>query len=147
MRTRYIAAAVAVAIATSLGTISSAEAASPVRLTRAYYNSPGADSGSNSSLDHEWVRVHNFGDRSRTLTGWRLRDAQGHVFRFPTFRLRAGASVTIHTGRGSNTRTDLYWGKDWYVWNNDGDTAALKSKAGIRVDRCHYGGGDAVVNC
>ena len=39
----------------------------------------------------------------------------------------------IHTGRGSANRFDLYWRIDWYIWNNDGDTATLKTRGGRRA--------------
>lgn len=75
-----------------------------------------------------------------TLTGWTLRDADRHVYRFGTFRLRPGRTVTVHTGSGDDSRKHLFWGMDNYVWNNDGDTAILKDAGGARVDRCRYSG-------
>jgi hypothetical protein len=57
----------------------SAEAASAIQITKVYYNSPGSDYGSNTSLNAEWVRITNTGTTWRTLTGWTLRDAAGHV--------------------------------------------------------------------
>ena len=125
----------------------SANAAATVRFSGIYYDSPGSDTGSNSSLNHEWVRIHNYGAKVRVLTGWTVRDTSRHVFRFPHFRLRPHSSVTIHTGKGKDSRTDLYWGRSWYVWNNDGDTALLKNRAGGRADRCHYGGGGSFTRC
>jgi len=38
--------------------------------------------------------------------------------------------VTIHTGKGSNTQTDRYWGHSWYVRNNTGDRATVKDTHG-----------------
>src|SRR5215203_1603174 len=78
----------------------SAEAASAIQITKVYYNSPGSDTGSNTSLNAEWVRITNTGTTSRYLTGWTLRDAQGHTYTFGTFRLAAGARVYVHTGEG-----------------------------------------------
>jgi len=45
---------------------------------------------------------------------------------FPSFKLGAGKSVRLHTGQGTNSSTDLYWGKGWYVWNNTGDKAIIR---------------------
>jgi len=60
----------------------------------------------------------------------------------------AGASVKIHTARGANTRTDLYWRQGNYVWNNDGDKAILKNAAGVRIDTCKWGSsGSGATNC
>jgi hypothetical protein len=147
VRTGSITAiAVSAALIVPLGSVA-ADAASPVRMSRVQYDSPGADSGSNASLNAEWVRVTNHSARKRSLTGWTLRDPQSHVYRFPTFTLRPGASVRVHTGSGSNTRTDLYWRSDYYVWNNSGDKAILKTKSGTTVDTCKWGDGSGVTGC
>lgn len=125
----------------------SASAAAAVRTTRVQYDSPGSDTGSNSSLNAEWVRITNKSATVRALTGWRLRDAAGHVYTFPTFKLRPGSSVRVHTGRGANTGSDLYWRQGWYIWNNTGDKATLKNKAGAVIDTCSWGDGSGVTNC
>jgi hypothetical protein len=76
-----------------------------------------------------------------------LRDrASEHVYRFPSFTLKAGATVRIHTGSGRNTATNLYWGED-YVRNNTGDTAILRSAAGTRIDRCKFRSAGSVASC
>src|SRR6266566_3756164 len=104
-----------------------------------FYNSPGADHGSNSSLNAEWVDLHNSSGHPIALTHWTLRDKAGHVYKFRgTFRLRAHKDVKIHTGSGRDTRTDRYWNHGWYIWNNDGDTAVLKSASGSVKSRCSY---------
>jgi hypothetical protein len=145
LRTVSIAA---VAAAVSIPFLSlDAQAASPVRFSRVQYDSPGRDTGSNASLNAEWVRVTNHANQARTLTGWTIRDPAGHVYRFPTFKLRPGRSVQIHTGSGRNTATDLYWRQDSYVWNNTGDRAVLRNRAGDRVDTCRWGDGSGTTAC
>lgn len=124
-----------------------AEAAPVVRFVKAYVNSPGSDTRSNASLNAEWIRVKNFGATRRTLTGWVIRDAQGKAYKFPSFVLPAGGTVTLHTGRGTNSRTDLYWGQDNYVWNNSGDTAGLRNASGTLIDRCSWGTIASYVAC
>jgi len=42
--------------------------------------------------------------------------------------------VTLHTGDGTNSATDLYWGSKRPIWNNDGDTASLYDHNGRLVD-------------
>ena len=111
------------------------------------YDSPGKDTGSNSSLNAEWVRVTNTTTKKRVLTGWTLRDRARHVYRFPTFVLKPARSVRVHTGKGANTQRDLYWRQGWYVWNNDGDKATLKNKAGATVDTCTWADGSGVTSC
>lgn len=125
----------------------SAYAAPAVRLTYVQYDSPGTDTGTNRSLNAEWVRIKNFSSTRKTLSGWTLRDRQGHVYRFGTFRLGAGKSVRVHTGSGTNTATDRYWRRGWYVWNNTGDRATLKNRAGTTVDTCRWGDGDGTTSC
>jgi hypothetical protein len=139
----------AVSVATVLGFVlmlpSAALAASspqagrsPVVIHEIFYNSPGSDTGSNASLNAEWVQLHNRSGHRVTLTHWTVRDAAGHVYRFGKYALRAHKSVRIHTGRGTNTRTNRFWGQSGYIWNNDGDTATLKNANGVRRSRCSY---------
>lgn len=131
-----------------VGAAAPAVAAVPaVHFSFAYYNSPGSDTGSNASLNAEYVRVHNSASTSRSLTGWTIRDAQGHVYRFGTYTLRAGTSVTLHTGRGSNTASNRYWGRSWYVWNNTGDRAILRNSSGTTIDTCSWGGSGSSTGC
>ena len=110
-----------------------------VFIHRIFYNSPGSDDRSNSSLNAEWVDLHNSSGHPITLTHWTLRDKAGHVYEFKaSYRLRAHKDVRIHTGRGSNTSTNRFWGSENYIWNNDGDTAVLKSASGSVKSRCTY---------
>ncbi len=83
--------------------------AAAVEFTKVQYDSPGDDTASNSSLNKEWIKVTNRSSAKKTLTGWTVRDPQGHVFKFPDFKLGAGKTVTIHTGKGTDTKTDLFW--------------------------------------
>lgn len=126
----------------------SAQAATgQVRLGLIQYNSPGSDTGSNASLNAEFVRIKNTGSTTRTLTGWTLRDTSHHVYTFGTFRLGAGKSVRVHTGKGTNTAVNLYWGRAAYVWNNTGDTAFLRNVAGVQKDSCSWGNGVGFKYC
>jgi hypothetical protein len=111
---------------------------SGARIVAIYFNPPGADTGSNTSLNAEWVRIKNTTASRKTLTGWTLRDAASHVYRFPAFTLAAGAYVKVHTGFGSNSAYHLFWRSGTYIWNNSGDTARLRNAAGALVDRCSY---------
>jgi len=107
MRLPYVAtAASAVALVLAVGA-PNADASSAVRFGKIQYNSPGSDTGSNSSLNAEYVTVTNHAATKRKLTGWTLRDASHHVFHFPTFSLASGASVRVHTGKGSNGAHDV----------------------------------------
>jgi len=120
-----------------------AQASARVQIHEIYYNSPGKDTGSNSSLDHEWVQLHNLSGSRITLTGWTLRDAQRHVYTFGSYTIKPHGYVTIHTGKGANTQTDRYWGHSWYVWNNTGDRATVEDAHGHVLDQCSYQGTSA----
>jgi hypothetical protein len=119
-----------------------------VRMTKVQFDPPGADDGSASSLNKEWVQVHNFGVKDWTLTGWTLRDVTGYKFAFPKgYTLHPGDTVTVHTGTGKNRPLHLYWGQGTYIWNNTGDNATLKNASGKVVDTCGYDGDGSAVSC
>ncbi len=148
MRTRRAAAAAALTLAVMAAAAIPAQAATPkLHFTKAYANSPGSDNRSNSSLNAEYVVLKNSGTKSYTLTGYTIRDKARHVYRFPTFKLKAGASVTLHTGRGTNTSKHLYWGSRAYIWNNTGDTATLKNTVGTTKDTCSWRTVASYVRC
>ncbi|MQA02793.1 MAG: lamin tail domain-containing protein [Streptosporangiales bacterium] len=149
MRRRIVSAAAAclVALAATLAVPAQASAAGPIKITGVKYDPPGRDTGSNTSLRAEWVRIKNTGNRAVSLSGWRVRDRAGHVYVFGTYRLPAGERVYVHTGRGSDTAHHKYWDRDWYVWNNTGDTATLKNRSLTVIDRCKWGNGDGFRRC
>lgn len=144
---RLAAVAGAAAVACLVVPAPSALATSPVKLGRIYYDSPGTDTRSNTSLNAEWFTVRNTGTHRINLSGWTVRDPSNHVYRFGTFYLAAGASVRVHTGSGSNTATNRYWGSGNYVWNNTGDKATMRSAAGTFVDSCSWPGGASYTDC
>jgi Lamin Tail Domain len=115
-----------------------ASAAYCVSIYRIYYNSPGTDTGSNTSLNGEWIQLHNKCSTSRSLTNAKIKDYVGHTYTFGTYSLGGGKYVKVHTGKGTNTTTDRYQGRAWYVWNNDKDTAYLYNSSGTRLDTCSY---------
>src|SRR5438067_1176440 len=88
-----------------------ATAMARVKINEIFYNSPGSDTGSNTSLNAEWIELHNTASHYVKLTAWKVRDAAGHVYKFGTYKLGAGSSVKIHTGKGSNTAKNQYWGQ------------------------------------
>ncbi|HEY0697698.1 MAG TPA: lamin tail domain-containing protein [Micromonospora sp.] len=117
-------------------------------ITKVYYNSPGSDTGSNSSLNAEYVRLTNKRSYTINLKYWTLRDKAGYIYRFSSdYRLAPGYSVYIHTGKGTNTSTHRYWGRSWYVWNNTGDAAYLRNSAGTSIDSCSWGSSGSYTYC
>ncbi|MFG2011901.1 lamin tail domain-containing protein [Micromonospora sp. NPDC048868] len=151
MRRRLIglAVALAVTVGVSLTTAGPAQAATPaVQITKAYYNSPGADNRSNSSLNAEYIRLTNRRSTTVNLKYWTLRDQSNHVYKFSgDFRLAPGASVFVHTGKGTNSSTHRYWGSGAYIWNNTGDKASLRNSSGTLIDSCSWGGKGSYTYC
>ncbi|TDB74196.1 lamin tail domain-containing protein [Micromonospora sp. KC723] len=150
MKHRLIGSAVALAATVgALAVAAPAQAATPaVQITKVYYNSPGSDTGSNSSLNAEYVRLTNRRSTAINLKYWTLRDRSNHVYKFSgDFRLVAGASVYIHTGRGTNSSTHRYWGSGAYIWNNSGDAAYLRNSAGTAIDSCSWGSSGSYTSC
>ena len=122
-----------------------------VQFTRIQYNSPGTDSGSNASLNGEWVKLTNKTKAQINLNGWTVRDASSHVYKFSgNIYLKAGASTHVLTGKGTNKATQRYWGrtgKSGYIWNNAGDTATLRTGANKTIDSCKWTSGNGVTTC
>ena len=95
--------------------------------------------------EEEYVVIRNNGNTPVNLEGWKLMDEVGkdgnasHIYHFPSnFTLDAGASVTVHTKKGNDTATDLYWGNRRPIWNNDHDTAYLLDSSGNLVAEYSY---------
>jgi hypothetical protein len=141
MRTRALLIAFLV-VAASVLTAVQANAAGTVYIYKVYFDSPGSDTGSNTSLNAEYVVIRNGDDVSHSVSGWTVRDAAGHVYKFGTLRLGAGKQAIIHTGDGTkyttSASTHLYWGREWYVWNNNGDKVILRRADGSLKDTCFY---------
>lgn len=128
----------------------SAQAASAgqIQFRLIQYNTPGPDLPvTNAKLNQEFVTLKNTGRTSRDLTGWTVKDAVGHTYKFGHFTLRPGWKVVIHTGSGTNTSTNRYWGRGYYVWNNTGDTAKLHNATGRWKDSCSWGNGSGSLYC
>ncbi|WP_225334723.1 MBL fold metallo-hydrolase [Halomicrobium urmianum] len=86
------------------------------------------------NLNDEYVVFENVGDASLDLSGWEVADDAGHTYAFPDgVTIDPDDSVTLHTGSGSDTETDRYWGQGSPVWNNNGDTVIVTDADGDRV--------------
>jgi hypothetical protein len=136
--TATVLAAIAATVALTTAPLPAASAAGKIKFTKLYADSPGTDRGGNRSLNAEYVVVHNAGHKKVKMGSYRIKDKAGHTYTFPrSFTLKAGRSVTVHTGQGRNTASNLYWNQKWYIWNNTTDTAYLIKK-GSRVDTCKF---------
>lgn len=99
---------------------------------------PDADGTDGDNLNDEYVTVRNAGDTTLDLDGWTLSDAAGHTYEFGGLTLAPGDSVAIHTGSGTDTETDVYWGSNKPIWNNDGDTVIVQDESGDIVAQTRY---------
>lgn len=135
-----VAASLAALLLSALAVAPPAHAAPAIQLTKIQYDTPGADTPvTNAKLNAEWVRIKNVSTRTINIAGWRVTDAGTiHSYSFPTTNLGPGKSVTLHTGRGTNASGHRYWGRGYYVWNNTGDTAALRNRSGTVVATCRW---------
>jgi hypothetical protein len=118
-----------------------------VKIQSIVYNPRGKDTGTNSHLNKEKIIVRNRGDGTINLGGWRISDSDGKKYRFGRFNLAADSKVVLHSGRGHDTRRDLYWDRGRYVWHNKADVARLMKAGGGVVDRCRYSGGGRSTTC
>jgi micrococcal nuclease len=88
-----------------------------------------AQGNDHENLNDEYIEFKNTGDEALDLTGWTVADEADHTYRFPKgFTLEPGGVVTLHTGSGTDTDTDLYWGSGRAVWNNGGDTIIVSDE-------------------
>jgi hypothetical protein len=109
-----------------------------VKIVEIYFDSPGPDNASNTSLNGEWVKIENTTNVKKNITGWILHDSSSHRYVFPLTMLKPHASLQVHTGRGANNPRNRYWGSTSYIWNNSGDTARLANAHAVVVNRCGY---------
>lgn len=151
LRRAVLSVAVATASVTgvTMGVVGPAESAPAVRFATVQYDQPGNDLPVTSyKLNGEWVQVKNTTRRPKLLAGWKIKDNTGFTFVFPSgYRLGAGKTVTVHTGKGMNGAGHLYWKQGNYVWNNTGDKARLLTPAGQAVDSCSWGDGSGRTSC
>jgi len=107
---------------------------SPVKIVQVNYNAPGDD---NLNLNKEYVVFEAL--VSGTLLGYSVQDEAGHRYRFPDIVFRKGDVFKLHSGTGTDTRTDLYWGAAGSaIWNNSGDTVKVVNPQGRIVESYSY---------
>jgi hypothetical protein len=110
-----------------------ADAASCVRFSASNFDAPGNDNLA-AKLNGEWVRIKNFCAAAKSLSSWTIKDyGSKHTYKFPAgVKIKAGASLTLYSGRGKSTATRRYWGRSYgAVWNNTPpEYAYLRNAAG-----------------
>lgn len=91
-----------------------------------------------NDLETEYVEIENTGSSSVDMTDWILRDENQNVFTFPDFKLSKGSKVKVWTKAGTDTSSNLYWGRTEPVWNNKNDCAYLRDDNNDLVDKMCY---------
>jgi competence protein ComEC len=126
----------AVATATAIATDGGTSTGGALAIAEVHADAEGTE---RENLDDEYVVFENAGDDPLDLSGWTVEDEAGRTYTFPDgYVLGAGETVTLRTGAGTDTDSDLYWGSDSPVWNNDGDTVIVRNSDGDAVLRETY---------
>lgn len=86
-------------------------------------------------LESERVKISRTGLGELSLAGWQLDDGSGHRYLFPQLNLFEGGSVFLHTTKGLDSATDLYWGLSQPAWQS-GETLILRDEKG--QERARY---------
>ncbi|RPF20905.1 lamin tail domain-containing protein [Myceligenerans xiligouense] len=115
-----------------------------IRITKVVYNPSGDE---RYTPNREKVYIKNVSARKKNLKGVVLSDIAGHKYVLPYYGLGAGKTVIVHSGKGTNGSGHLYARWNTAVWNNDGDTARLKSGGGKLIDKCTWAGGGVSKSC
>ncbi len=69
-------------------------------------------------ISAEQVLLVNIGANTVLLSGWTLSNDQGNTYTFEDVTLFGnGAGVTLHSGQGEKSPTDLYWGRESAAWS------------------------------
>ena len=80
-------------------------------------------------LANERVKITRVGLGELSLAGWRIEDGNGHTYTFPRLSLFEGGGVYLHTTKGLDTATNLYWGLLQPAWQ-PGETLILRDEQG-----------------
>lgn len=121
---------------TSPTTVAVADGGVALTLVEVRADAPGND---NENLNEEFLVFGNAGSDPIALGGWRVADAAGHEYVFPEgTTLAPNATLTLHTGSGTDGDGDRYWNESGAVWNNGGDTVVVRDATGTVVLRTEY---------
>ncbi|NED97214.1 lamin tail domain-containing protein [Phytoactinopolyspora alkaliphila] len=104
------------------------------KITSILYDAPGDD---RYNLNGEYMVVKNTGSVTINLKDWVV-DATPQRRALPSYTLKPGASVRIHTGSGKQSSGRIYLGYKAPIWNNDGDTGRLYDPYGSRASTYTY---------
>src|SRR5205085_2587161 len=120
------------------------QAGGTIKITKIRYAQVG------TNLDTEYIVFKNVSGSTIQMRHWKIiskpsSDQQFYVF--PRTSVASGATVTLYTGSGTNSRGKRYWNATSPRWDNSGDKAVLKNASGVTVDTCQYVGGGTTAFC
>jgi len=81
------------------------------------------------NLQAEAVVIRYTGAGELDLAGWYRKDNGGQTFTLPPFKLFKDGAVQVHSGGGTNTAIDLFWGQRQAAWQS-GQTVLLTTPEG-----------------
>jgi len=117
-------------ITTPTSTLPTTGGSNSVYISALYVGAP------HETKDQEYVQITNTGTNAVNLNSWKITDEGAkHTYTFPSYALSAGSTVTLISGLGTNSADSLYWNKDIFIWNNDGNTAYLYNAQGTLVSQ------------
>ncbi len=97
-----------------------------------------AEGDDSANLNDEYVVFENDGNSTIIMTSWTVQDEANNFYIFPELDFTNGSTLTLFTGSGTDTATQLYWGNDKPIWNNDGDSLYLRDADGLLVTYYSY---------
>lgn len=98
-----------------------------------------AEGDDRDNLNDEYIVFANTGVTPLDVSGWTVEDGSSHEYTLPSgTTIGAGETLTLHTGVGSDSESDLYWGSESSIWNNDGDTIMVANEQGEEVLKEDY---------
>lgn len=107
-------------------------------VTEIHEDAAGPNTDDREDLNDEYIVLKNTGDVALDLSGWTVRDEVDHTYTIRGVTLDPGATLTLYTGTGESTGTDLYWGSGSPIWNNGGDTITVTNANGTTVVEREY---------
>ena len=118
-------------LASDGGTELEANGSSPLAVKTVHADAEGDD---RENLNDEYIVFENTGSTSLDISGWTVKDGSSREYTMPSgTTISAGETLTLHTGEGDDSASDLYWGSGSAVWNNDGDTITVTTEQGEQI--------------
>lgn len=108
----------------------------PFVIDRVKINAPGND---RRNPNGEWIRIENVGDDRASLRDYMIRVGKRQYHFVKNVWVDPGDTITVRIGRGSDTRSTLYWGHHRDLLRNKGKVVSLWTPQRERVDCVDWG--------